>query len=321
MARKLTTTSIPQNYPRIQEGRYRGYIDDATLVPHFYKIPENELKKLIVSAIKNANLKSSREAISLPNDAALKEIQTIYKKEGKKLFQYFKQYVGDPASTAHQIFNKSYIIVGKEQFRNRTLQKERMNSGWRYQFLALSCAQSSKRFKSVSDIGTAETDFNAVIEYQNKDRSPLTLYVSMKNCRNTMGGQDWPKAIRALEAYAINDRNRIGEYCCVFGIAMDRGTRYIKTERKSGQAHSYNTEIWLSDFFWPFFANHGYEEIMTAVLNILMENYQPENLSSEIDMPEEMLESFGDECRKAGLVNDNGIFNDPYKLVEFFCNK
>lgn len=42
-------------------------------------------------------------------------------------------------------------------------------------------------------------------------------------------------------------------------------------------------------------------------------------LSAEIDMPQEVLESFGEECAKAGLVNSDGIFNDPYKLVAFFC--
>jgi len=51
MAKKATTTSIPQSYPRIQEGRYRGCLDEETLVPHFHKISEDELKKLVVSSI------------------------------------------------------------------------------------------------------------------------------------------------------------------------------------------------------------------------------------------------------------------------------
>jgi len=42
-------------------------------------------------------------------------------------------------------------------------------------------------------------------------------------------------------------------------------------------------------------------------------------LSAEIDMPQEVLEAFGEECAKAGLVSADGIFNDPYKLVAFFC--
>ena len=136
-----------------------------------------------------------------------------------------------------------------------------------------------------------------------------------------MGGQDWPKAIQALENYAMNDKNRKGAYCCLFGIAMDRGTRYIKIEKRTGKPHSVNTEVWLSDFFWPFFANHGYEEIMRAVLGVLIEGYSPELLSSQIEVPSQLLETFGDHCRKAKLIDNDGYFKDPYRLVEFFCKK
>jgi hypothetical protein len=314
---------IPQNYARIgdSESRSYGYLDDSTLVPHTNKISVNELTNLITLAIVNANKKSSRQILSIPADASPEMIDLIMRREGKKLFDYFKKYVGDPAATAHQLYGKHYIEVGKEQFRNRTLQKERMNSGWRYQFLALTCAQRSKRFISVSDIGAAEGDFNAVIAFIDSSKQPLSLYVSVKNRGNTMGGQDWPKAIQALEAYAINDKNRTGPYCCIFGIAMDRGTRYIKVEKRTGRPHSFNTEVWLSDFFWPFFANYGYEEIMRAVLDVLMENYSPEKLSSQIEIPENLLQTFGDYCKKAKLVDENGYFNDPYRLVNFFCQK
>ena len=314
---------IPQNYPRIGDLKSRsyGFLDDSALVSHSYKISIDELKKLISAAIINANRKSSRQILSIPANVSADEIDIIMKREGKKLFAYFKKYVGDPAATAHQLHGKHYIDVGKEQFRNRTLQKERMNSGWRYQFLALTCAQKSKRFISVSDIGAAEGDFNAVISFIDSSRQPLSLYVSVKNRSNTMGGQDWPKAIQALEAYAINDKNRTGPYCCIFGIAMDRGTRYIKVEKRTGRPHSFNSEVWLSDFFWPFFANYGYEEIMQAVLSVLIYEYPPEKLSSQIEIPAELLEVFGDYCKKTKLVNDDGYFHDPFRLVNFFCQK
>jgi hypothetical protein len=129
------------------------------------------------------------------------------------------------------------------------------------------------------------------------------------------------KAIQALEAYAINDKNRTGPYCCIFGIAMDRGTRYIKVEKRTGKPHSFNSEVCLSDFFWPFFANYGYEEIMQAVLGVLIDEYSPEKLSSQIEIPEELLEVFGDYCKRAELVNDDGYFHDPFRLVNFFCQK
>lgn len=148
--------------------------------------------------------------------------------------------------------------------------------------------------------------------------TPIPLYVSVKNRVNTMGGQDWPKAIQALENYARADKNRTGPYCCVFGIAMDRGGRLIKTELKTGKSHSNNTEIWRSDYFWPFFANYSYEEIMRCVLDVLVEMYTPEKMISQVDVPSALLESFGSQCHKNGLT-ENGEFHDRHKLVKFFC--
>jgi len=313
--------SHPQNYPRIndEKSRYVGCLDESTLVVHKLKISLTQLKAIIRAAIINANRKSSRSILSIPSNALPEEIENIYQRAGKTLFKYFKKYYSDPAATAHQIHNRHYSDVGKEQFRNQTLQKERMNSGWRYQFLVIDCAQQSQRFKSVSDIGTTEADFNAVIEFLDSTRKPLSLYVSVKNRSNTMGGQDWPKAIRALEKVASEDKNRTGSYCCIFGIAMDRGQRVVRHEKKSKQPYSVNTEIWFSDFFWPFFANYSYEEIMTAVLDVLLETQTQEALPTEIEVPELILDAFGDECRKANLIDERGIFSDPYKLVRLFC--
>jgi hypothetical protein len=280
-----------------------------------------ELKDLVRQAIINANMKSSRAILNIRDGLQPDEVEQIYRREGQNLLSYFRKYCGDPAATAHQVYRKSYREVGLEQFRNRTLQKERMNSGWRYQFLATSCAQKSGRFDSVSDIGNAECDFNAVIRYREQNNGHLTLYVSVKNRSNTMGGQDWPKAIQAIESFARLDKNRTGPYLCVFGIAMERGDRYIKKERRSNNAYSINTEIWLSDFFWPFFANYGYEEIMRAVLDVLMESFTAEALVSQVSVPETLLDAFREACQSRGLVNDAGVFHDPYRLVEFFCSK
>jgi hypothetical protein len=257
----------------------------------------------------------------LPADAKADELEAIYRKEGRELFKYFRKYCGDPAATAHQIYKKNYRDVAVEQFRNRTLQKERMNSGWRYQYLVIDCARHTKRFESVSDIGAAEGDFNATIKFLDAGREPLSLYVSVKNRSNTMGGADWPKAIQALENVAKVDKNRTGPYCCIFGIAMDRGSRYIKREQKTKIAHSVNTEVWLSDFFWPFFTNTSYEEIMRLVLDVLVSSYSPEDLPTQVDVPPQLLDSFGESCAETGLIDELGNFNDPYKLVSFFCNK
>ncbi|MBI5643334.1 MAG: hypothetical protein HY954_07650 [Deltaproteobacteria bacterium] len=310
-----------QNYPRItdEKSRYYGCLDDSSLVPHRRKIPVVELEKIILSAIENANKKSSREALPIPSGADAEVIDDILIKEGKGLFKYFKKYCGDPAATAHQLHGKYYKDVAIEQFRNRTLQKERMNSGWRYQFLVAESARYTKRFKSISDIGAAEGDFNAQIQFIDKRTDILNLFVSVKNRCNTMGGQDWPKAIHALENHAKNDKNRTGPYCCIFGIAMDRGSRYIKREQKTGRAHSENTEVWLSDFFWPFFTNYSYEEIMMQMLNTLIRSNKPEALAVHVEVPQRLVDSFGEACRDAGLIDESGKFNDPRKLVQFFC--
>lgn len=134
-----------------------------------------------------------------------------------------------------------------------------------------------------------------------------------------MGGQDFPKAIQAMENMAQNDENRTGPYLCVCGIAMDKGLRTIKNVGKTGMPYSLNTEIWLSDFFWPFFSNVSYEHLIKAVLEVLIS----ENLTSSlnIEIPKDLISSFGNECKKYGVINSNGIFDDPHKLVDLFCGK
>lgn len=322
VTRAVKTTS--QEYPRINDrkNRFFGCLDDSRLVPHKRKIPQEVMSRLIQRAIVNANRKSSREILSIPPNATEDEVKRIYHREGKELFKYFKKYPGDPAASAHQIHGKNYRAVGVEQFRNRALQKERMNSGWRYQFLAVDCARESRRFKSVSDIGAAEADFNAVIEFIDNEYDDLSLYVSIKNRSNTMGGADWPKAIAALETVAATDKNRTGPYLCIFGMAMDRGLRRIKRDQKSNRAQSENTEVWMSDYFWPFFANYTYEEIMHMMLAVLVRSREDaEELPTEAEVPDELLDSFGKECLDANLLDELGNFNDPFKLVSFFCQK
>jgi len=320
-----TSQTIPQDYPRIQDENslYYGCLDDSQLVEHSYKIPIERLKELAVKAIQYANGKSSREILAIPLQATPEELEIIYQKEGKKLFSYFKKYPSDPASTAHQMYGTNYRVVGIELFRNRTLQKERMNSGWRYQQLAVECAQNSGRFKNVSGIAIAEGDFSIVVEYLDAARTPLSLYVSVKNRSDTLGGQDWPKAIQALENFAKNDRNKLGAYCCIFVITMDTsgsGRRIIR-DQKTKMPHSVNTEVWLPDYFWSFFANYSFAEIMTIVLDVLIDSDQSRDLSTQLEVPDKLLDAFGLACIEAGLVDELGNFNDPHQLVRFFCGQ
>lgn len=316
---KLRKSNL-QNYPRIEseEDQFYGFFDESKVTPHTNIISDKDLANIIKRAVKTANVKSSRAILNINDNISEKEINKIYCKEGKSLFRYFLKYCGDPAATAFDCINQHFSKIAKEQFRNRTIQKERMNSGWRYQFIAKDTAISSKRFHSISDLGASEADFNAIILEVVTGRH-ISIYTSVKNRTNTMGGQDWPKAIRAMEKMAQNDKNRTGPYLCVFGIAMEKGQRNIRSEAKTGMPYSFNTEIWLSDFFWQFFSNISYEKIIKAVLDILIEGKTLSSLNIEI--PRDLITSFGDECLKYGVVDKNGIFNDPYKLVDLFCGK
>ncbi len=307
-----------QMYPRIAVGHQgEGLLDTAYLQEHTLKIALEEIREMIKSAIRRANVRSSRAILSMNFDAEPSEIEKIYKKAGTDLFAYFRKYSADPAATAHQIHGEHYKKVAEEQFRLKTLQKERMNSAWRYQFFVVECAAKTGRFKNISDVGTAEADFNATISF--KDGNSLNLYVSVKNRSNTLGGQDWPKAIQALEQVAALDMNKTNPYLCVFGITMDRGQRYRKIEKKTGRLYSENTEIWLSDFFWPFFTNFSYEEIMMFFLEVLMDTKEADPLVAEMFVPDQVMETFGEECRRVRLVNEQGIFDNPQQLVRFFC--
>ena len=308
--------AVVQGYPRIAES---GLLDESSLVPHKVRPSTDQIKDIIVKAIVVAERKSGRAILNLPEDALDDQIEKTYKKEGWELFKYFVKYCGDPASSAYQCMGATCSDVAREQFRNRTLQKERMNSAWLYQYIAKDAATATKRFESVSDAGLAEADFIAVIKYKKSSKN-LTLYTSIKNRSNTVGGQDFPKAIIALENEAVTDKNRVGDYICVFGITIENGGRSIRRNQKTQTPYSSNTEIWLSDFFWPFFSNYTYEEIATLVLDVLIAS-KGVDFKTKIEIPDELLKSFEGSCRAFGLLDNSGRFNDAYKLVTLFCQK
>ena len=52
-----------------------------------------------------------------------------------------------------------------------------------------------------------------------------------------------------------------------------------------------------------------------------MQDSQAEKLSSQIPVPDELIAAFGKACFEAQLTDEQGIFNDPYRLVQFFCKK
>lgn len=306
---------MPQDYPRTPD----GFLDETRLTPHTRKIAFDELKAIIRDAIAAAAKKSRREILHFPDDITEQEKLKLYRTKGTELFAYFRRYYGDPAATAYDCLGKHYREIAMEQFRNQTLQKQRMNSGWRYQYIAKDCAVRSRRFITVSDIGASEADFNATMNIVDSNKT-LNIYVSIKNRANTMGGQDWPKAISALESVARTDKNRSGPYICVFGIAIDKGQRQIRRAAITKTPYSVNTEVWLSDFFWPFFANYTYAEIAKAVFEVLMETSPKDQQQLMTPIPDELIDSFGEECRARRLLDDEGKFSDPLRLIDVFCN-
>ena len=309
---------LPQPYPRLPEGHeFAGYVDDNALQPHIKILTKSELKEIILKGIVFANQKSSRTILKITDDMPPEEVESICIKEGIELFKYFLKYCGDPAATAHQCLNQKASTVAKDQFRNRSLQKERMNSGWRYQNIAKDAANKSKRFYTVSDIGGQEADFNAQIKILDTDHF-LNIYVSVKNRSTTVGGQDLPKSIQALEKMASSDKNRSGPYLCVFGIAMESGKRNIRKDQQKKRPYSVNTEIWPSDLFWPFFTNLSYEEIMTAVLDALMNTQEQDQI--DISIPSLLLTIFEKCCHKYNLLDQNGKFCDAYSLLKLFVS-
>jgi hypothetical protein len=124
---KVNKTNI-QNYPRIEDDQnpYHGFFNDSKITPHTKKISEKDLKKIIKDAVKTANLKSSRAILNIGDNISEEELNKIYIKEGKALFKYFIKYCGDPAYTAFDCTNQHFSKVAKEQFRNKTIQKERL---------------------------------------------------------------------------------------------------------------------------------------------------------------------------------------------------
>lgn len=104
--------ALPQEYPRIHESeKFGGYLDESRIVPHRRKISGKKLRGIITAAVRDANLKSSRAILQIPETVSEDEMRNIYLREGKKLFTYFKDYCGDPASNAFEYRGKHYKLV------------------------------------------------------------------------------------------------------------------------------------------------------------------------------------------------------------------
>jgi hypothetical protein len=60
-------------------------------------------------------------------------------------------------------------------------------------------------------------------------------------------------------------------------------------------------------------------EIETLMLDAMLEAKTTGEASLQLEPSMALIESFGELCRQANLLDDSGYFDDPHKLVMFFC--
>jgi hypothetical protein len=56
------------------------------------------------------------------------------------------------------------------------------------------------------------------------------------------------------------------------------------------------------------------------VFEVLMETGKQGQQQLVTLVPDELIDSFGDECRTRDLLDEEGKFNNPLKLIDVFCN-
>lgn len=299
---------IPENYPRIPKGNPEaGLLDLSLLKPLPKKIDEIVLKSLIETAIKNASVKASKEALDIEEGLTHEQLQKVYKKSATSLFEYFKR--SDPAGIFQTAEGKNCKEFAVDLVRKRQSHNATMNAGWRYQFLFVECAQASNRFKGVSDVNTGDADVNLTAEIIDGSRKVLSILVSMKNRSDTISGSKWGGAISKLEDAAKNDKNKTGVFCCVFALGMD-SHRFRRITR-----HSVNTEIWPANVVWPFVSGYSYEEMMLKVSEVLAATHIPDFI-----LPPDIANLFALLCKKNKLIDENDIFNSKENLIKWLCS-
>lgn len=298
--------AVTQPYPRIsdQKSKELGLLDVNQFKPLEKKITEDTMNSLIESAIKSAEIKTNKKALEITDNMSAAEKSSIYKEAAKSLFKYFKR--PDPAGIANYLHGKNYVEVANEFIKKRKTHLESMNAGWRYQYLFVECAHASERFKSVSDLSTADSDVN-IIAKTTKDEN-INLYISIKNRKDTISGGSGKGVLKKLEDLALQDKNRIGAYCCIIALG-------IQTMKHRGRTtHSANIEYWPANFFWPFISGYTYEEIMNMVTARL-------STIKKIDLkvPVEIIEEFGELCAKNKIVNSQGNFDSKEAIIKWLC--
>jgi hypothetical protein len=289
-----------------------SFFDVSQVSGKYKKFSDVELEKSIKTAIEDADAKSMRKMLDIPDSADSKALRKAHKKAGKKLFELFQKYCVDPATANAEFGGKPYESVVKEVHKNQMVTRARMNAGWRYQLLAKDlAAKSDSRFKSVAG-GGKHADISLIVMLHGGKEAQL--YISVKNRYSTISGSKWPATIASLEHEAVHDANRIAKvpYLCVFALAMERSGHLRRS-----LGNSSNTELWKSDFFWSFLTGLSYKDIMMSVGRVLEKQTSVSGDEMAKTLPPEVLQEFEVRCRKQNLLTEDGLFESG-NLVEFF---
>ena len=298
--------SLYQSYPRISSAASKfeaGYIDTSQLCDIKNKISQNEFLNLINISIDKARNKVDEKIINIPEGISKLEEKKIYDKAAKDLINYIKK--TDPANAVSQLLNKNLVDVAQEFQVKKDAKTYEMFSGWRNQFLLFECAKKIGRFETVGDV---DTSFDIVATIKSLSGEVITLYISLKNRKDTMSGSSVRGVLSKLEDNAKNDKNRDGLYCIIIGCAIDT-TRY-----RSGSSYSQNLEFWPAKLLWEFFSGFTFPHVMNSIS-------QQQNSRKQNKLADELKLSLIKECKKLELINEQNIFHDRKRIIEIFCRQ
>ncbi len=219
-----STKTVPQAYPRIDDDSRKDYgcLDDSTLVAHPGKLPVEKLKGLIREAISNANSKSSREILSIPPDATEEVVAEICKREGRKLFEYFRKSCFDPPLFTDKLYRRDYMDVGIEQAREYVRWKHQENDRLRKQMLISNGAWRLLKQMSCADrqylIYEMMAESIPAKSFFSPKEIPKSLLESFGNCCYEFGLVD--------ESGRFSDPQRLIQFFCAKSDFVGWGDEY-----------------------------------------------------------------------------------------------
>ena len=308
---------MPQDYPRTEE----GLLDESRLAAHTGKIPFDELKAIIRDAIVSAARKSRREILELPDGLSEEEKTKIYGKKGKRAVRLFPPLLRRPGGDGLRLPRQAL----PRDRAGAVPQSDAPEAADEFR-LALSVHRQGLRgaLAALRD-GVRHRRLGSRLQRDDEHRRTWPRR-STSTCRSRTARTRWAARIgrrrsRRSKTSRVPTRTAPARIICVFGIAIDKGQRQIRRIGKTKAPYSVNTEVWLSDFFWPFFANYTYAEIAKAVFEVLMETGRQGQQPLATLIPDELIDSFGDGMpRRAACSTRRGGSMMRSRLIDVFCN-